>query len=125
MARTFHLFCVGYDYYFVEICYLIKKIFYRFKKILLNIKNYLLYFRWHNLLRKKGTNHKQDFYLQEWQLKTELSYKIKEYSTTLYTVSRTEINKKCSQNFLYFFYKISFRFYLTSCIGYHILLKKI
>ncbi|KAH1011700.1 hypothetical protein HUJ04_001017 [Dendroctonus ponderosae] len=41
--------------------------------------------RWHNLLRKKGHSVKQNFYLQEWQLKSELRYKIKEYSTPLYT----------------------------------------
>ncbi|XP_066255815.1 protein O-mannosyl-transferase TMTC1-like [Euwallacea similis] len=45
--------------------------------------------RWHNLLRQKGTNLRQDFYLQEWRLKSELSYKIKEYSTTLHMKNGT------------------------------------
>ncbi|CAG9767800.1 unnamed protein product [Ceutorhynchus assimilis] len=36
--------------------------------------------RWHYLLRKKGNHSKQNLYLREWQLKNELSYKIKAYS---------------------------------------------
>ncbi|CAG9768090.1 unnamed protein product [Ceutorhynchus assimilis] len=41
--------------------------------------------RWHNISRKKGIKKKQDFYLKQWQLRTEMSYKIKEFTSTLYT----------------------------------------
>ncbi|KAF7282118.1 hypothetical protein GWI33_003233 [Rhynchophorus ferrugineus] len=58
-------------------------VFRHFRKFGQKARTFQMLTRWHNLLRKKGLNVKQDFYLQEWQLKNELSYKIKEYSTSI------------------------------------------
>ncbi|XP_050292837.1 protein O-mannosyl-transferase TMTC1-like isoform X2 [Anthonomus grandis grandis] len=60
-------------------------VFRHFRKFGQKARAFQMLTRFHNLQRTKGANWRQDFYLQEWQLKIELSYKIKEYSTSLYT----------------------------------------
>ncbi|KAL1502695.1 hypothetical protein ABEB36_007803 [Hypothenemus hampei] len=59
-------------------------VFKHFRKFGQKARMFQMLTRWHNLLRKKGTNFRQDFYLQEWHLKNELSDKIKEYSSSLH-----------------------------------------
>ncbi|XP_060533204.1 protein O-mannosyl-transferase TMTC1-like [Cylas formicarius] len=57
-------------------------------------RHFQLLTRWHLLLRKKGNSLRPDFYLQEWRLKSELSFKIKIYSTTLHNKNSSDFEQQ-------------------------------
>ncbi|CAH1129689.1 unnamed protein product [Ceutorhynchus assimilis] len=59
-------------------------VFRHLRKIGQKARMFQMLTRWHNLLRKKNNKVNQNLYLHEWQLKSELRYKIKKYAITLY-----------------------------------------